>query len=90
MKQITVSIFGRVQGVGYRYFVLNAVRRTAIKGYVQNQRNGSVLVVAEGNKKQLDILIEELTIGPSSGRVDRCCVQWASSEGVFDDFQVKA
>ena len=90
MKQITVSIFGSVKGVGYRYFVLNAVRRTAIKGYVQNQRNGSVLVVAEGNKKQLDILIEELTLGPSSGRVDRCCVQWASSEGVFDDFQVKA
>lgn len=90
MKLITASIFGRVQGVGYRYFVLNAVRCTSIKGYVQNQRNGSVLVVAEGNKKQLDILIEELKLGPSTGRVDRCCVQWASSEGVFDDFQVRA
>ena len=90
MDTFTASIFGRVQGVGYRYFVLNAVKNTAIKGFVQNQRNGSVLVVAEGNKKQLDILIEELQLGPSTGRVDSCCVQWASSDGVFDDFQVKA
>ncbi len=90
MKKITASIYGRVQGVGYRYYVVNAVSNNRIGGYVKNMPDGSVLVVAEGAKKQLEILIEELKLGPTASRVDKCCVQWQPYEGSFDDFQVRA
>lgn len=90
MKRVSIIINGRVQGVGYRYFVSSAASDTSITGYVQNQSDGSVLVRAEGEKGALNKFIEELKVGPSTGRVDTCCVQWQPYEGLFDDFQVKA
>ncbi len=62
---------GRVQGVGYRYFVIQAVRGLAISGWVRNMPQGSVEVCAEGSGDDLSALRAALEKGPSLGRVKR-------------------
>ena len=53
--RITVRAKGRVQGVGYRYFVTDCARETGVSGFVRNMPDGSVMIVAEGN----DIVLEK-------------------------------
>jgi acylphosphatase len=61
---------GRVQGVGYRAFVLREARRLGLAGYARNLPDGSVEVVAGGDALQLDVLAERLRAGPPLARVD--------------------
>jgi acylphosphatase len=61
---------GRVQGVGYRAFVLREARRLGLAGYARNLPDGSVEVVAAGDALQLDVLAEQLRAGPPLARVD--------------------
>ena len=63
-------ISGRVQGVGFRYFVDDAARREGIRGFVRNQHDGSVEVVAEGDLETMVRFERALRRGPSGARVD--------------------
>ena len=60
---------GRVQGVGYRYFVLRHAEELGIAGYAKNQADGTVEVVAEGASAALQQLEERLNEGPSFSHV---------------------
>jgi len=62
---------GRVQGVGYRYFVLRHAEELGLAGYAKNQADGTVEVVAEGADSALQKLEERLNEGPSFGHVSR-------------------
>jgi acylphosphatase len=88
-KRIIASVRGRVQGVGFRYYIMNVARNLLIAGYVQNVRGGTVEVVAEGGETELKSLIEVLRIGPATSRVDDCYVQWLPFENTFNDFQMR-
>jgi acylphosphatase len=55
MKRITVVARGRVQGVGYRYFVAGCARVAGVCGFVKNKPDGSVLIVAEGEQEVLRV-----------------------------------
>ena len=52
-----VHFTGRVQGVGFRYFVMNAAEELGLTGWVRNRRDGSVEVLAEGELELLKIKI---------------------------------
>jgi len=87
---LSVTVYGRVQGVYFRYFVQNVARRLGLKGYVRNIASGdAVEVQAEGEKQQLDKLLEQLKVGPPRARVERVEVMWAGYSGQFDDFSVR-
>jgi acylphosphatase len=60
---------GRVQGVGYRYFALEAAERLGIRGYARNLPGGEVEIHAEGESKALQSFEEELRGGPALARV---------------------
>ena len=60
---------GRVQGVGYRYFVLRHAEELGLTGYARNQPDGSVEVIAEGRDDALAKLAERLDEGPSFAHV---------------------
>ena len=62
---------GRVQGVGYRYFVLRHAEELGLAGYAKNQADGTVEVVAEGADSALQKLEERLHEGPSFAHVSR-------------------
>jgi acylphosphatase len=62
-------IRGRVQGVGYRYFVLGTAERLGVKGFVRNMYNGDVEVHAEADEATLQLFKLELERGPRMARV---------------------
>lgn len=64
-------VSGRVQGVGFRYFVQDAARREGIHGYVTNLLDGSVEAVAEGEAEALERFERAVRRGPSRARVER-------------------
>jgi acylphosphatase len=77
-----------VQGVGFRYFVIQRARRLALSGWVKNLADGSVAAVVEGDRSGIEALIEELKVGPQSARVSDVRVNWGPFTGEFDSFDV--
>lgn len=63
-------VTGRVQGVGFRWFVEREAAQLNITGWVRNRENGSVEVMATGTRDQLVALHGRLREGPRAARVD--------------------
>jgi acylphosphatase len=63
-------VSGRVQGVGFRWFVEAEAHRLAIAGWVRNNADGSVEILAQGSREQLAGLHSRLRQGPRAARVD--------------------
>lgn len=80
---------GLVQGVNFRYFVLRRAEELGVAGYARNLRDGSVEVVAEGDKERLQELLGQLEIGPRSARVKRVDVEWTEFSGSYRDFGIR-
>jgi len=87
---LSATVYGRVQGVYFRYFVRNIARELGLKGYVRNLPSGNAVEVrAEGEKRQLDRLLEQLKVGPPGAVVKRVEIAWSDYSGQFDDFSIK-
>jgi acylphosphatase len=87
---LSATVYGRVQGVYFRYFVQNVAGRLGLKGYVRNLASGdAVEVQAEGEKRQLNKLLGQLKVGPPGAWVERVEVKWVDYSGRFDDFRVR-
>lgn len=80
---------GRVQGVGFRYFVEETALALNIKGWVRNRWNGSVETVAEGDRAVLEKFLLALQRGPRSAHVSEVSAQWQPATGEFDGFRIK-
>ena len=66
----TFLVRGRVQGVGFRWFVESTARSLGISGWVRNNSDSSVEVLAMGTREQLAALRLKLQQGPRAARVD--------------------
>ena len=66
----SIQIYGRVQNVGFRYFVVKKAGEYQINGTVKNEPDGTVVVEAEGTEEQVDIFLTDLKKGPGWARVD--------------------
>jgi len=64
------EIFGKVQGVGFRFFALKEAKKLDLKGYVSNTEKGSVEVLAQGKEKSLQEFIKKLKKGPLFAQVN--------------------
>lgn len=71
MQRLGLRIEGRVQGVGFRWFVLGESQRLGLAGYVKNNSDGSVEVVAEGAEVALAQLEQSCRRGPQSAHVKK-------------------
>ncbi len=69
MKHVNISIYGIVQGVGFRFSAKHAAHRFNVKGFVKNQADGSVYIEAEGRTEQVNQFLAWCREGPSSARV---------------------
>ena len=70
MKAKRYIVRGRVQGVGFRWFVDHEARQLGVAGWVRNNIDGTVEVLAMGNDQQLATLFNRLRQGPRAARVD--------------------
>jgi len=83
-----IIIKGRVQGVGYRYFALRTAQNLGLKGYVKNNPDGSVLIVAEGEEVLLKKFVAHCKTGPGWAYVDKVKVTEFPVQG-YDEFCIK-
>ena len=79
--RLEARVTGRVQGVGYRYFVQAEAARLGLSGTVRNLPDGAVAVEAEGPRPALHELLGKLREGPPAARVRRVDVDWLSPQG---------
>jgi len=83
-----VVIEGTVQGVFFRHHTRETARKLGVRGWVRNQRDGSVEAVFEGDRERVDQIIEWCHRGPSGAMVARVRIDWEDYRGEFDDFSV--
>ena len=81
-------ITGIVQGVGFRFFVLQQAQELGLAGWVRNRWDGRVEVTAEGPHDALNQLLLRLRRGPISAQVDDVQYEFSDSQGEFNRFGV--
>lgn len=87
--RMIATINGRVQGVGYRYATEQKARHLGLTGWVRNQPDRSVVVVAEGTRQSLDQLRQFLQIGPPGAQVVGMDIRWQEASGEFKSFETR-
>ena len=80
MKQYHLTVSGRVQGVGFRYFTLFTARSLDIKGWVRNLENGDVEIMATGKDEALDQFLGKIRVGPKYSKVNQVVIQTQTVE----------
>ncbi|NOZ84845.1 MAG: acylphosphatase [Deltaproteobacteria bacterium] len=88
MDRVHLLIRGRVQGVWFRQSTKEQAIRLGLKGWVRNLPDGRVEAVAEGNRPELEKLIEWCRNGPPLARVDEVEVEWRKPEKDLPGFTV--
>lgn len=82
-------VTGRVQGVGFRWYVEREARALGLSGWVRNRYDGSVEVMAAGTNQQLGALYDKLKQGPRAARVDDVEVEEASPLTDLGTFRIE-
>ena len=88
-ERLEAVVHGRVQGVGYRIFVIRRATRLGLTGWVANEPSGRVRCVAEGPRDDLETLLANLRDGPAGAWVERVDASWSQAGGSFADFDVR-
>lgn len=89
MKRIEASVYGLVQGVSFRQYTQQEAQRLGLTGWVKNEPDRTVRVLAEGAESALQKLVDWLHVGSPYGRVDKVAVNWAEATAEFDRFEVR-
>jgi acylphosphatase len=89
-ERLDATVHGRVQGVGFRYFVVRWAMDLELTGWVANGADGSVRCVAEGPRAALEQLRDALENGPGGALVERVTVAWQPASGTFSSFEVRS
>lgn len=82
-----LEIFGRVQGVGFRYHFSDQAQSLGIAGWIRNRRGGSVEAMIAGPPEAVETLIAWAKLGPPAAQVDR--VDVSAAEGEFSSFELR-
>lgn len=91
MMPVSAEIYvrGRVQGVYYRAFALDAALRLGLTGFCRNLSDGRVEVIAEGDREVIESLIQQLRRGPWRARVEDLQIHWKPGGGRYKDFSIR-
>jgi acylphosphatase len=82
-------VAGRVQGVGFRYFVADAAGHERLGGWVRNLRDGRVEALVEGEAQAVDRFEARIRSGPPAARVDNVVVEEREPSGRATAFRVE-
>ena len=80
---------GQVQGVGFRFFVMELADALGLTGWVRNRFDGTVEVMAEGRRAVLESFLAQLHRGPRGAYVTGVDFSWQPAEGHFAQFEIR-
>lgn len=78
-QQVTLTVFGRVQHVGFRAFCVHYANQFGLNGYCKNQKHDNVLVVAQGEKEKIDGFLKIILAGTPWIRIERSEESWTTN-----------
>ena len=87
-KQYEIRVYGRVQGVGFRYSVQTMARSLGLKGWVGNQPDGTVLTVIQGKAEDCHTFIQWCRTGPGYSWVEHLEIS-EKTPGPLQSFQIR-
>ena len=88
---VRITVTGRVQGVGFRWFTQRQAERLGLSGWVRNRRDGSVEAEVIGSSEQIDDLAARLRTGPSSSAVSEVSLQpLPDADGTEAGFEIRS
>ncbi|ACA86093.1 acylphosphatase [Shewanella woodyi ATCC 51908] len=88
MKRVLINVQGKVQGVCFRRFAQSKANELGITGYVVNNENGSVNILAQGAYPAVDNLIDWCDKGSPQAQVDKVYVQEDEENEIYLDFSI--
>jgi len=88
LERLHGVIWGDVQGVGFRFFLIHRAEALGLKGWVTNRDDGAVEFVAEGSRHDLEQLERASREGPRMARVASVEVSWSRAAGGLDPFDI--
>ena len=90
LTSVRIIVYGYVQGVLFRNFVLRRARELELVGYVRNMPSGAAVEVqAEGEKERLEKLMEQLKIGPPRAEVEQVEASWSKYSDSYSYFNIR-
>ena len=89
LASIQAIVYGYVQGVFFRAFASRRAKELGLTGYVRNLPGGNVEIRAEGERKQLDQLIDYLKVGPPIAKVEKVVTNWSEYTGNYSGFSIR-
>jgi acylphosphatase len=89
MERLHIRVFGEVQGVFFRAGAQDAARRFGLCGWARNVNDGSVEILAEGERGMLEGLLEWCQHGPPGASVTEAKCVWSEGTGEFTDFRIR-
>jgi acylphosphatase len=89
-QRLEATVRGRVQGVGFRVFVVRRAMALGLDGWVANASSGAVDVVAEGPRADLDVLLAALRSGPPAALVQDVSERWGPARGGLVGFAIRS
>lgn len=89
-RRLDAVVRGRVQGVGFRFFVIRSAAELGLTGWVANLPDGAVRCVAEGDPASLEAFADRLRAGPAAALVDAVLTAWPAATGEFSSFSIRS
>jgi acylphosphatase len=89
LRQVRALVSGRVQGVGFRYFVQREATARGLAGWTRNLAAGQVEVVARGEADAVDGLVARLWEGPPLARVDHVALEGQAPDPSLTGFRLQ-
>jgi len=88
MASLQATVHGRVQGVFFRAFTTQRARELGLTGYVRNLPDGTVEVQVEGERNQLEKLVDHLKVGPPGAMVKKVVTDWSEYTASYSIFNI--
>ena len=86
--EASIKIFGNVQGVSFRYYTVQKARELNLTGWIKNAPDGTVEILAQGEKKALQKLMAWAREGPQGAEVKKVVLAWRQPQAVFETFEI--
>ncbi len=90
LARLEMRLEGRVQGVGFRYFVQRLAQQMGVRGWVRNRWDGAVEVVAEADEETLTRFRDAVRSGPPGARVINDISAWREPTAEFSSFNIRS
>ncbi len=89
-KRLYLKIFGRVQGVGFRYYAREEAQNLGLLGWMKNASGGTVEGEIEGEEKSLEEFLKWAKGGPRGAKVEKVEARWEEFKDEFRDFKIRS